>query len=318
MRILRPGRQSTAFVVGTTVMAGFFLLLAPIGTSAGGSAPSGAIFTTLPSGSEVNFNIYSSKALVYLDGGPGPGAPATAAGLDDGTYVFQVTDPSGKTLLSTDAAKCREFTVSGGIITAVVLAGGCQHTTGIDVDHGATTVQLLPYLDTPNPGGVYKVWATTESNYLAGCASLGHSGGLSLVDCGYNSGIALHGFIPSASKTDNFKVNEVVAQEIDTRFYNYSVGSAPIDGLKVTWIDPVGASNVKWSYYAPLLQVNHEAHVEAVTAGTHYIRIDDQTGCRVRQVYYNDTSVAFGPATVAVKVSSTPKAFSIPIVVNCW
>lgn len=75
-------------------------------------APSGAIFTTLPDGSEVNYNIYASKDDVYLDGGPGVGAPQTAAGLDDGTYVFQVTDPSGKTLLSTDFGRCRQVVVS--------------------------------------------------------------------------------------------------------------------------------------------------------------------------------------------------------------
>ena len=50
----------------------------------------------------MNFNIYDSKDDVYLDGGPGPGAPQTAAGLDDGTYYFMVTDPSGHTLLSED------------------------------------------------------------------------------------------------------------------------------------------------------------------------------------------------------------------------
>ena len=82
-------------------------------------APSGAIFTTLPDGSEVNYNIYASKYDVYLDGGPGVGAPQTAAGLDDGTYVFQVTEPSGKTLLSTDPARCRQFVISDGIITSV-------------------------------------------------------------------------------------------------------------------------------------------------------------------------------------------------------
>jgi hypothetical protein len=280
-------------------------------------APSGAIFTTVADGSEVNFNIYASKDLVYLDGGPGPEAPATAAGLDDGTYVFQVTDPSGKTLLSTDAARCREMTVSGGIITAVVPASGCEHKTGLDVDHAATTVQLMPYLDTPNAGGVYKVWVTLESNYLAGCTSLGRANGLSLVDCGYKAGAAVHGFIPAASKTDNFKVKQVVAQEIDTRFYNYAVSNAPIDGLRVVWTDPVGASNTKWSYYAPDLQIFHEAHVEAVTAGTHSIRIDDQPGCTVTGVQYNGALVARGATTVAVKVSSTQKAFSIPIVVTC-
>jgi hypothetical protein len=34
------------------------------------SAPSGAIFTTLADGSEVNYNIYQAKEEVYLDGGP--------------------------------------------------------------------------------------------------------------------------------------------------------------------------------------------------------------------------------------------------------
>ena len=316
MKLIRLRRKQAA--TATLAAATLALLLVLIPSSVwGGSAPSGAIFTTLPDGSEVNFNIYSSKDLVYLDGGPGPGAPATAAGLDDGTYVFQVTDPPGKTLLSTDAAGCREFTVSGGIITAVVPAGGCQHATGLDIDHGATTVQLMPYLDTPNPGGVYKVWATLESNYLAGCASLGHANGLALVDCGYQAGVAVHGFIPSASKTDNFKVKQVVAQEIDTRFYNYAAGPGPIDGLSVTWTDPVGASNVKWSYYAPLLQVYHEAHVEAVTAGTHYIQIDDQPGCTVTSVSYNGKTVARGPASVAVRISSTQKGFSIPVTVTC-
>lgn len=317
MKLVRLGRRRAATAVLAAATLVTLLVLGAASVWAGGSAPSGAIFTTLADGSEVNFNIYSSKDLVYLDGGPGVGAPATAAGLDDGTYVFQVTDPSGKTLLSTDAAKCREMTVSGGIVTAAVPALGCEHKTGLDVDHGATTVQLMPYLDTPNAGGVYKVWITLESNYLAGCTSLGHTNGLALVDCGYKPGTAVHGFIASASKTDNFKVKQVVAQEIDTRFYNYALGSNPIDGLQVTWTDPVGAANVKWSYYAPDLQVFHEAHVEAVTAGTHYIRIDDQPGCAVLNVALNGTTVAHGSTTVAVKISSTQKGFSIPIVVSC-
>src|SRR4051812_11363667 len=144
------------------------------GIAAAGNAPTGAIFTTLADGSEVNYNIYAAKEDVYLDGGPGPGAPQTAAGLDDGVYVFQVTQPSGKTLLSQDAAQCREFTVAGGIITGVGVPA-CAHKTGADIDHGATTVQLMPYADTPNPGGEYKVWATLLSNY---------SCSLTVVDCG--------------------------------------------------------------------------------------------------------------------------------------
>jgi hypothetical protein len=53
--------------------------------------------------------------------------------------VFQVTDPSDKTLLSTDPARCWQFTVATGVITGVVDTD-CEHATGVDVDHGAVTV----------------------------------------------------------------------------------------------------------------------------------------------------------------------------------
>ena len=59
----------------------FCLFAAAFAPSAMAHAPSGAIFTTVADGSEVNANIYASKELVYLDGGPGPGAPQGAAGL---------------------------------------------------------------------------------------------------------------------------------------------------------------------------------------------------------------------------------------------
>ena len=277
---------------------------------------SGAIFTTVADGSEVNFNIYASKTDVYLDGGPGPGAPQAAAGLPDGTYVFQVTDPSGKTLLSTDPAQCRQFTVTAGIITSTNPSpAGCAHLTGLDIDHGATTVQLMPYNDTPNAGGEYKVWATSQANYLAGCAALGVPNGLAVVDCGFRAGVAKHGFIPSDSKTDNFKVGPTVPQEIDTRFFDTS-GNV-IDGLGITWTDPNGATNNKWSYYAPNLDIYHEAHVEAVDQGTNLITINNQPGCTVGEVDLLGSYYGFGPQTVPVKVTGTQKTFTLRVDVHC-
>jgi len=277
--------------------------------------PSGAIFTTVADGSEVNANIYPSKEAVYLDGGPGPGAPQTAAGLDDGRYVFQVTDPSGKRLLSTDAARCRQFDVANGIITNVV-ATGCQHITGVDVDHGAVTVQLMPYNDTPNPGGVYKVWATLAVNYR--CS-------LNVVDCGYKAGQNVHGFSPSDSKTDNFKVKAKVAQEIDTRFFadtngnNYTdEGESWLDGMVILWSDTAGASNAKSSYYDTSINVNHEAHVEAPEDGTHRISISDQPGCNVGFIYVNGVRQPEpGPQDVQVLFPRTTKALTIFVDVQC-
>jgi hypothetical protein len=269
-------------------------------------APSGAIFTTVKDGSEVNFNHYAAKEDVYLDGGPGPGAPQTAAGLDDGTYVFQVTDPSGKKLLSTDAPKHRRFTVTNGVITALV-PSSAPHNTGVDVDHGAITVQLMPYLDTPNNGGVYKAWVTFEEDYKAGARALGVPAGqeLEVVDAGYKGGNC-HGFVPAHSKTDNFKVKAKHIVEIDTRFRDNATGQI-LDGFGVTWYDTLGATNKKYSYYAPQLQVFHEAHVEATEVGTHMILVENGPGYTVTKIRTPDGKIIAGPGVVSVTIKTDGK-----------
>lgn len=249
-----------------------------------------AIWTSLEDGSEVNFNIYASKELVYLNGGPGKGAGTNAKGLDKGTYVFMVTDPSGKTLLSTDPASCRRVTVDGGVFTGVVATGGCEHKVPpVPLPGGSVPVQLLPYEDTPNNGGEYKAWLTPVEDY--GCD-------LSIVDCDQNT----HGFVPSDSKTDNFKVGPRAPHEIDTRFYDEN--GAIMDGLGITWTDTLGARNDKYSYWAPEVQVYHEAHVEAPEVGIHQIEIVDQPGCSVQEVYVAGVKTKQnGPQTVSVRVT---------------
>ncbi len=163
------------------------------GSAGQGNHLSGAIFTTTVDGSRVNANIYAAKTEVYLDGGPGTNAPSSAAALPAGDYYFQVTDPSGKTLLSTDAIACRKIHINAaGVIDLVYPGPGCLHAQGVDSDHaalGAITVQLAPYLDTPNNGGEYKVWVTPVGAYDPSA-----------------HGSARHGFVHSSSKTDNFKI----------------------------------------------------------------------------------------------------------------
>lgn len=281
---------------------------------ASAQAPSGAIFTTLSDGSEVNLNLFPSKEAVYLDGGPGPGAPATAAGLDDGTYVFQITIPPGKLLLSTDPGRCRQFTVKGGIITGVVnQPDNCQHKTGLDIDHNAVTVQMMPYNDTTNNGGVYKAWATRVENYIFGCSLLGVASGqeLEVVDCGFAPGND-HGFIPANSKTDNFKIKTNINREIDTKFVDEN--SQPMDGFAVTWIDTLGGSNRKWSYFQPNFG-EHIAHIEAVEDGTHLVRFDDQPGCKVSWIDYQNLTYG-GPQTMSVNIKGN-KSMSIYFTVHC-
>lgn len=103
-------------------------------------------------------------------------------------------------------------------------------------------------------------------------------------------------------------------QEIDTRFYD-STGKV-IDGLSITWTDPTGASNRKWSYYSLSLDIINEAHVEAVTTGVNLITVANQPGCTVNKVV-SGNYVGFGPQTVAVKVSGTQQTFTLRVNVYC-
>ena len=221
----------------------------------------GAIFTTLSDGSKVNANIFSAKCDglgVYLDGGPGPNAPATAAGLPDGDYFYQVTDPSGKVLLSTDAQRYRRFTVVGGLINSrVAPAAPGDHQTGLDVDHGAVTIELCPFLDTPNNGGEYKVWVTPVGDF---------AGNPDIVDNGYNPGY-FHGFVPAASKTDNFKVKarRSVCLTVNKFLDNNGNGKQDAGEPALAWpiriYDPMGleVQGVLWTGFPsakePLLKV---------------------------------------------------------------
>jgi hypothetical protein len=101
---------------------------------------------------------------------------------------------------------------SAGVIDAYTGTGGLPHPTGVDMDHfqqGAITIRLAnagasckagdqtDFLDSPNGGGVYKVWVTPVSQFL---------GSPTLVDNACGGGCS-HGFINSQSKTDNFKIN---------------------------------------------------------------------------------------------------------------
>ena len=143
---------------------------------------SGAIFTTTVNGSAVNANIYAAKQDVYLNGGPNN----NGGHLPSGDYVFEVTDPSGHTLLSNDDIAEREVHVdSNGLFDSYL---GHSHLTGHDDSSGAVTVALFPFDTTPNQGGEYKVWLTREVDYSPGHGAFG--------------------FVNSDSKTDNFKVSE--------------------------------------------------------------------------------------------------------------
>ncbi|MCJ2376260.1 hypothetical protein LNL84_05365 [Vibrio sp. ZSDZ34] len=216
----------------------------------------GAIFTTTPSGEIVNENVrYESKQEVFLDGGPGPNAPGSAAALPEGFYYFQVTNPSGKCLLSSidsdagvNGGSCYESVKGkGGPKNAVTFSAEplecrlfyfdgedgiqfqnptytvsqkikgqwvdvevpCSHMLGSEyiAENGGElsegdTIQLFPFANTPNSGGVYKAWVATEQSVIDAC------GGEEYVSDGATGELCNHffGFVPRFSKTDNFKV----------------------------------------------------------------------------------------------------------------
>ena len=54
---------------------------------------------------------------------------------------------------------------------------------------------MYNFADTPNNGGVYKVWATPVLDFVGDATKVDN-------DCGVG---CYHGFVPSKSKTDNFK-----------------------------------------------------------------------------------------------------------------
>lgn len=169
-----------------------FFLAVTLTTVSALAAVSGAIYTTDITGTIVNANTqYGTPADVYLSGGP---QNLKASGLADGTYYFQVTDPSGKVLLSTDNAVCRQLTVTGGrVVGSSPASAPCGHppVSGgppINPANGATPVQLAPFGPTPNAGGVYKAWMIPASKATIG------------------SDPKVLTFAHKNAKTDNFKI----------------------------------------------------------------------------------------------------------------
>jgi hypothetical protein len=294
------------------------MFLQPI--NAGAPLP-GAIFTSLEEGETVNHNLYKDKRDVYLNAGPGPNAPQTAAGLPDGNYYFQVTDPSGKTLLSEDPICCREFRVEDGIIVEFVSkTNGCQywvgngkngywqdcwedgwvnghHDLGINPDHNSLTIQLMPYDDTPNRGGVYKVWVTPVEKYEAKTKTF-------------------HGFIPAFSKTDNFKVK--YKRPVETpmlkvcKFEDVNgnglldASEPPIKNWEIRITDTTTVTNIYFT------DDNGCVEVMVPVDGNYIVQEIVQTGWATTATYLNGNPLATPTETVTVTVTARlSKSYSV-------
>jgi hypothetical protein len=202
-----------AYRTFTRIITAALLALLLIGSSIASAAP-GAIFTTDSNCTGTNVNIFGNKADVYLDGGPHhPGS----AGLPDGGYYVQVTEPNGTVLgVSTDA--------TGVPVTAVTVVAGefsnCYQLSAI-LRTASSGFTVFGYDSTSNPGGEYKVWVSSVPT-----------------------------FANSDSKTDNFKVKEgpvppETAELCVEKFYDANangiadVGEVLIDGWKMRISDGI-------------------------------------------------------------------------------
>lgn len=133
----------------------------------------------------VNCNIYAAKTDVFLSG-----SPITAA-VGDGTYFFAVLSPGGQPAPNdggtnnangelanlsdnADAWTNREFSVSSGTIT---MLNSSTHA----YDATRNLVQVAPYADTPNPGGVYILAVCAVPDPVTG------SPGVNPRDCKYDA-----------------------------------------------------------------------------------------------------------------------------------
>lgn len=158
----------------------------------------GAIFTTDSTCTGVNVNIYDAKSAVYLDGGP---AHPGSAGLPDGFYYVQVTEPNG-TLLGTSVGSANP--------TPVHVTNGefdqCYQLTAILIKASDATPG---YDTTTNPGGEYKAWVSNDPT-----------------------------FVNNSTKTDNFKVREDTppqpGQLCAYKFYDTNANGVDDDGQPIT------------------------------------------------------------------------------------
>lgn len=200
----------------------------------------GYIFTTTLDG-RGGGRTYDSKCDVYLNAGPAAFGWSRNRGLAEGDYYFQVTDPTGWKLLSTDPISNRRVTIANGVI----VSHNGTHPTGMNQAQWksrAMTVGLagpncpVDFADTPNRRGAYKVWLTPVDEYRGNPSRCRRR--------------CFHGFMASESKTTVFRVKDVTPPPAGacltiTSEVAPSEGADfdPAVGWDITVTDPLGTEN---------------------------------------------------------------------------
>ncbi len=154
---------------------------------------SGSI-ATVDSGGALR-QVFAHREDVFLAVGSLAAPCRSAEYLPDGKYYFQVTDPSGKRLLSTDPVAERAVTVKSGVISSY---DGTTHTTDGRTVCDSLAVSLMPFADAGSRKAAYVLWMTPTARF---------EGNPSTVDpvCGDR---CFHGFRPEFSRAFAFRVED--------------------------------------------------------------------------------------------------------------
>jgi hypothetical protein len=167
-------RKLLATFASTVVVVGLGAVIAAQGNN-------GHVFVSTSGGVVPDGNLFQTAQSPYLNSGPRGNAKCSKGNLADGDYYFQVTDPSGRVLLSPDSIDNRRFTASGGKI----VSASASHASAVG-RCSDVLVQLFPFETTANREGDYKVWVVAVNQYAPGAGSFG--------------------FQPKSSVTHNFKL----------------------------------------------------------------------------------------------------------------
>lgn len=182
----------------------------------------GSTFVLNRLGLHVPGNSFPRNDGVYLSGGRAPSCQS--AGLVDGDYYFEITDPAGSVLLTLDSIEERRVRVAGGIFAQYL---GSTRVSAPVGPCGALNIRLAPFTTSPYPSREYKVWLTRVEDYDP-------------------QGSHVFGFDPARSKSDNFRVGAGGPQSIvrGHKFYDHDgdgIWDPNVDPLEV----PVGGWRVE-------------------------------------------------------------------------
>jgi hypothetical protein len=170
-------------------------------------ALSGVVTTVTSAG--VPQDLFTDKGDVFFTAGPTATPCAFTRFVPDGRYYFQVTDITGRDLLSSDPAAERVVTIRNGVLFSY---DGHTHSTNAAESSaeeesaevvatgpcGGLAVGLAPFRDAGSLDASYLLWLTPLARF---------SGDPTQIDPVCGAG-CFHGFRPEFSLTSAFRVEE--------------------------------------------------------------------------------------------------------------